>query len=288
MKKLNLFILLSLSLAVGIFLFSQGIIEDVAPGYSVGLPELDRERISLLLPESEGEAITPPPLQVEQEIEHSLLTAQGVIEWTNYHRVKNGLSPLRENIKLNESSRIKVSDMVENQYFSHTSPLGVGAGEVVSSVGYDYVIVGENLAVGDFSDDQGLVEGWMDSPGHRENILKENFQEIGVAVMRGEYKGRETWYAVQHFALPLSACPRPDQSLKEQIEQNKQEIEEIYQEINILREEIDAYQSEYGRGYNQKISEYNSLVSEYNSLIEETEDLIDSYNQQVNQFNSCI
>ena len=64
------------------------------------------------------------------------------------------------------------------------------------------------------------MTAWMNSPGHRANILNPHFQEIGVAVGKGMYEGHETWIAVQSFGMPLSACPASDANLKIKIDAN--------------------------------------------------------------------
>ena len=68
--------------------------------------------------------------------------------------------------------------------------------------------------MGNFKNDQDLVSAWLNSPGHRANILNTRFTEIGTAVLKGFYEGREVWMAVQEFGLPLSSCPNPDSKVK--------------------------------------------------------------------------
>jgi uncharacterized protein YkwD len=93
--------------------------------------------------------------------------------------------------------------MFENQYFAHESPTGEKVSDLAKKFGYDFLLIGENLAMGNFSSDEDLVLAWMESPGHRENILNEKYQEIGVAVKKGIFEGKEVWIAVQHFGLPF-------------------------------------------------------------------------------------
>jgi len=124
----------------------------------------------------------------------------------------------------------------------------------------------------------------MDSPGHRANILNSKFQEIGVAVVMGIFEGKSTWLAVQHFGLPLSACPQPSLTLKEQIQSNQSEINNLQAVLNNLSAELKSMR----RRDKDKVDEYNSLVSQYNALVRETKSLINQYNSQVSLFNSCI
>lgn len=233
----------------------------------------------------------PTPLKIIQDIVSggvSQLTQTGVIAQTNHERTTRGLLALSENQKLDAAAAAKVNDMFAKQYFEHVSPSGLGPGGLADRVGYTYVIVGENLALGNFADDQALLTAWMNSPGHRANILNARFEEIGVAVKQGMFEGREVWLAVQEFGRPLSSCPSIDPSLKQAIENSKAQIESLQTSMDSLRQEIDAMQPKWGDAYNQKVDEYNALIPAYNQLVEATKTLIDRYNTQVRLFNQCI
>jgi uncharacterized protein YkwD len=239
--------------------------------------------------QKEEKEISPPPLKViKEEKPEVILTQKGIIEWTNKQREKYGLAPLKENQILDKTAMAKVEDMFQNQYFAHESPTGEGVSDLAKKFCYDFLLIGENLAMGNFSSDEDLVLAWMESPGHRANILNEKYQEIGVAVKKGIFEGKEVWIAVQHFGLPSSFCPKPDFSLKEKIEENKEEIFEIQKELLILGSEIKVWKRWHREEISQKIDLYNELVSKYNKLVEETKNLIDQYNSQVNSFNQCL
>jgi len=240
------------------------------------------------LEEVQKEILAPPPLRGSVQTQKSFLTRSGVISETNNQRINNGLFVLRENESLNLASQKKLQDMFSNQYFAHVSPSGAGPSFWIESVGYEYVTVGENLALGNFSDDFDLVLAWMNSPGHRANILHERFQEIGVAVGRGVFEGRETWLAVQMFGLPLSVCPKPDESLKISIEANQVQIDQLFINLESKREELENTRPKRGSVYEQKVEEYNQLVVFYNDLIRQTKLLIERYNRQVKSFNACV
>lgn len=62
--------------------------------------------------------------------------------------------------------------------------------------------LGENIALGDFTSSQMMVNSWMKSPGHRTNILRNDFTETGIAVGKGVFNGREQWIGVQVFGRP--------------------------------------------------------------------------------------
>lgn len=232
----------------------------------------------------------PEPLKVIRDalVGSSKLTQTGVIVETNRERTARGIPALSENQKLDAAAEAKVIDMFAKQYFEHVSPSGVGVDTLADRVGYAYVTVGENLALGNFADDQALVTAWMNSPGHRANILNTHFSEIGVAVRKGMFEGREVWLAVQEFGRPLSSCPAIDPTLKQSIEESKTKIEALQTSLDNVRQEIDAMEPKRGDAYNQKVDEYNSLIPSYNQLVAATRTLIDQYNNQVRIFNSCI
>ena len=256
---------------------------------SLKLPQIKsgiNDFIALEFTDAGKQILTPPPLRASEEDANALLTMAGVIEWTNSQREQNGLLPLQENPRLNTSAAIKAEDMIQEQYFAHESPSGVKIADLAKDVGYDFILIGENLALGNFKNDQVLVRAWMDSPGHRANMLNPKYQEIGVAVARGVFEGKDTWFAVQHFGEPLSACPEPSSALKLLIQSNQNQLLTLQNELDSLKNEIGNTRPRQS-DYNQKISEYNVLVSRYNSLFEKTKDLIEQYNNQVKDFNAC-
>jgi uncharacterized protein YkwD len=216
------------------------------------------------------------------------LTISGVISETNKQRDQYGQLPLRTNSKLNLAAKAKVDDMFRQQYFEHESPDGKKPADIIKAAGYEYLIVGENLALGNYENDQLLVEAWMNSPGHRANILDPKFREIGVAVGKGMYQGKEIWLAVQEFGSPLSSCPNISMTLKEQIDKNKAEISLGEQELARMKAEMESSNSKNSPEYQRKVEQYNSKVNSVNKLIDETKELVNQYNQQVNDFNSCL
>lgn len=286
MRKISILILFLILISLAGFIFWNDIV-DVYSKFSLKLPKVGKEITNFLKEEAEKIIVAPPPLRSESENPQSFLTQQGVIKWTNSQREKNGLLPLVENTTLDKMAAAKADDIFQNQYFAHESPAGTGVGDLAKNFGYDFIIIGENLALGDYKDDEALVQAWMDSPGHRANILNNRYQEIGVAVKRGVYEGRTTWLAVQHFGLPLSVCPLPDAKIESQIEINQAKIDELQKTLAALQNEIMNMRPKRSELYNQKIEEYNNLVEQYNTLVELTKNLILNYNTQINQFNQC-
>jgi uncharacterized protein YkwD len=235
------------------------------------------------------ENFLPAPLRARVEAAQSHLTADGVVEWTNKQREQNGLTELRVNEKLNAAAEAKLRDMFAQQYFEHNSPQGVTPADLIKQFSYAYVVVGENLALGNFKDDQVLVQAWMDSPGHRANILHHRFQEIGVAVGQSVFEGRTVWLAVQEFGTPLSSCPSVSSGMKQQIEADKQRIDSLNNQATTLRSQIESGAYDYDQQLKrQKIEEYNNLVAELNSLAEQSKENIADYNSEVEKYNKCL
>ncbi|MEK7516851.1 MAG: CAP domain-containing protein [Patescibacteria group bacterium] len=282
MRKIRIFFIVTAlaALAAGI-VFRDGI-QDI---YS-RLAQV-KETADLLIAEIQKEVLAPPPLRAPKESRSAFLTHAGTVAETNARRRENGLSPLAENAKLNAAAAAKVQDMFEKQYFEHVSPTGKDAGDLATEAGYQYILVGENLALGNFENDRALVDAWMASPGHRENILNNRYQEIGVAVAKGMFEGKSTWLAVQEFGLPTSACLQPDAALRDRIDANNDQLDRWREELDARRAELDAMRPKRGEEYNWKLEEYNSLVAAYNALLEETKGFIAEYNAQVKASNAC-
>lgn len=234
--------------------------------------------------------VVPGPLRIEPvstPLPSVVLTAQGVFEYTNRARAENGgLGALTHNETLDRIAMTKLLDMFSKQYFEHISPTGVGPSDLAKAAGYAYVIVGENLALGNFANDTKLVDAWMASPGHRANILNPRYQEIGIAAGRGMYEGRETWLAVQSFGMPLSSCPAIDAQKKIQIETNNATIATMRIDLDVKKAQIDATPSNNPK-YNVYVGEFNAMVVPYNALIESSRILVEQYNSEVKAFNNC-
>ncbi|WP_077620687.1 CAP domain-containing protein [Bacillus sinesaloumensis] len=111
---------------------------------------------------------------------------QEVVTLTNNERAKYGLQPLKLDVKLSEVARLKSSDMKQNGYFSHTSPTYGSPFEMMKQFGVQYRAAGENIAMGQRSP-QEVVNAWMNSEGHRKNILSSTFTHIGVGHVEGNY-----------------------------------------------------------------------------------------------------
>jgi uncharacterized YkwD family protein len=102
-----------------------------------------------------------------------------VIELTNEQRTKNGLSALKASNPLSNVAQAKSNDMQQKNYFSHTSPTYGSPFDMMRDFGVNYSSAGENIAMGQQTPQQ-VVQAWMDSEGHRKNILNGTFTHIGV------------------------------------------------------------------------------------------------------------
>lgn len=127
--------------------------------------------------------------------------ASVLVDLTNEARAETELPNLQVNPVLAQAAAAKVNDMVQNDYFAHTSPTGVTPWYWFSDVGYKFAYAGENLAVG-FNESEQVNSGWLNSPTHRANILSANFTEVGIAVADGYRNGKPTTYVVQMFGKP--------------------------------------------------------------------------------------
>ncbi|MFZ5845618.1 MAG: CAP domain-containing protein [Patescibacteria group bacterium] len=128
---------------------------------------------------------------------------------TNAKRTAAGLPPLTLNSQLSAAAARKAADMFSKNYWAHNSPAGQTPWDFIVAAGYKYALAGENLAK-NFSDSRGVVEAWMNSSTHRDNILKSGYRDIGFAIVNGVLNGEETTLVVQMFgtpATPVAALP---------------------------------------------------------------------------------
>lgn len=114
----------------------------------------------------------------------SLINTTELKDLINYDRNLIGLAPLKVNKQLNNSATAKCTDMVVENYFGHNSPDGSPFYKIIEGSGLrQYTSLGENLAIGQ-SDAASVNLDWMNSEGHRDNILSQNYSDMGVAVCK--------------------------------------------------------------------------------------------------------
>ena len=156
----------------------------IAVRYQVGLSEIKAanptiKNYDLIYP---GQKINVPTVS-------SSVTAfeSEVVRLVNEIRAENGLKPLTQDWQLSRVARYKSQDMRDLGYFSHTSPTYGSPFNMMNSFGISYRTAGENIAKG-YSTPEAVVNGWMNSPGHRANILNSSYTHIGVGyVASGNY-----------------------------------------------------------------------------------------------------
>ncbi len=127
--------------------------------------------------------------QTEQSADNSAVSAfeKKVVELTNAERTQAGLEPLKLDVELSKVAGDKSLDMQQKNYFSHNSPTYGSPFDMMNQYGIDYRSAGENIAMGQTSP-QEVVQGWMNSEGHRKNIMNPSFTHIGVGyVEEGNY-----------------------------------------------------------------------------------------------------
>lgn len=156
----------------------------IAVKYQVGLSEIKAanpniKNYNLIYP---GQLINIPTAS-------SFVTAYEaeVVRLVNEIRRENGLKPLTQDWQLSRVARYKSQDMRDLGYFSHTSPTYGSPFEMMKSFGITYRTAGENIAKG-YASPEAVVNAWMNSPGHRANILNSTYTHIGVGyVASGNY-----------------------------------------------------------------------------------------------------
>jgi uncharacterized protein YkwD len=145
----------------------------------------------------------PVPYDVPYDIYQK---EQAVFNQVNYERVLRRLDALVMDERLREVARAHSQDMVLRDFFSHVNPDGDDPFDRIRSGGVSYNIAGENIAWNNYPDPAEVaVEGWMDSPGHRENILRSEFTCTGVGVASD---GEGGYYFTQVFIGVSKGVPR--------------------------------------------------------------------------------
>lgn len=134
-------------------------------------------------PEQDGTPETDAPTDAEQGGAASALETR-VAELVNEQRAAYGLPALTLSQTLCDGARLKSQDMLQNGYFSHESPTYGTPFAMMQSLGITYRAAGENIAMG-YSTAEAVMNAWMNSEGHRANILSESYTQIGVGYAGG-------------------------------------------------------------------------------------------------------
>lgn len=153
----------------------------IAVQYEVGLSEIKNANPQI----SNPDLIYPGQvLNIPTTSSSTLNFEKEVVRLVNEERVKNGLKELTYDWELSRVARYKSQDMKDNRYFSHTSPVYGSPFQMMKNFGIKYRTAGENIAKGQTSP-QAVVNAWLNSAGHRANILNSSFTHIGVGYVAG-------------------------------------------------------------------------------------------------------
>ena len=176
------------------------------------------------------------------------LTKTGLFELSNSARRQLGLNPLNENPVLDAAAYLKAKHMMQNGYFAHYSPEGITPWYWLEMSGYGYRMAGENLAIG-FVESEQVYSAWMDSSSHKKNILNPDFKEMGIAVLRDNFQGKETTLVVQFFGTQKIVIPEaPREEIVETPPVTTEEAERGEEEEVPPTEEIVEIAGEEGGG----------------------------------------
>lgn len=118
-----------------------------------------------------------------------------LIRLINKERKDDGLPPLSEQSQLTQAARQHSEDMACSQFFSHVSPTNGDVVRRVTLIGYDYSAIGENIAAG-YDSPESIIQAWMESTGHRANILNSTFTQIGVGFVMVEGSASYTYWTL--------------------------------------------------------------------------------------------
>lgn len=182
----------SVSFAQQIYTVQQGdSLWKIAVRYQVGISEIiaanpQFKNPNLIYP---GQKVNIPNFDAIKSIENQ------VVQLTNQQRAKYGLKPLTQDWELSRVARYKAMDMRDKNYFSHTSPTYGDPFTMMRNFGITYRSAAENIAAGQTTP-QEVVQAWMNSSGHRANILSTQSTFIGVGYAKG---GSQRYYWVQQF-----------------------------------------------------------------------------------------
>lgn len=197
MKKTIAAVILFLGLLIApITVKAENITYTVKPGdsmwkiavkHQVGLSEIissnpQIKNPALIYP---GQKLNIPSIKDVKALENE------VIRLVNVERSKKGLPALKANWQLSRCARYKSQDMIDKKYFAHQSPTYGSPYKMMESFGLKFSAAGENIAWGQKTP-QEVMNTWMNSPGHRSNILGTSYDEIGVGVAK-DAQGRIYW-----------------------------------------------------------------------------------------------
>ncbi len=224
------------------------------------------------------------------EINGESYTDLDILRAVNRERAKFNIAPLVLSLDLERSARQKVTDMVTHTYFAHERE-GVLFEDFIKEENYDYVIIGENLARGEFKSTERLVRAWLSSPTHRKNILDARYKETGIAILAGTYDDQSVYYIAEHFGTPRSICLQVLSSnatseltlLQQTWKEREAEVVSLKRTLTDLGE-AGTERTKLLQLYQQKMTDLASIQKTLFKKIEGEESLIQSYNNCIQSY----
>ncbi len=200
LKRLTVSVLILSLLLLPVQAFAQRGTHTVAQGdsmwkiavrYQIGVSELIAANPQISNPSQiyPGQKINIPSIDDVKALE------QKVIELVNQQRAYNGLPALKANWEVSRVARYKSQDMIDKHYFAHQSPTFGSPFNMMENFGIRFSAAGENIAYGQRTPEE-VMKSWMNSPGHRSNILNATYNQIGVGVAKSS---NGTFYWTQMF-----------------------------------------------------------------------------------------
>lgn len=180
-------------------LASNGIIAGYDDGTFRPNKEISRAEFAVIVARTIHPGFIPPVEDNNSQDDEFTKFEKEVLRLTNIERVSHGLEPLISDQKLSEIARLKSQDMLDFNYFDHYSPNYGSPFDMMKSFGINYRSAAENIGAG-YIDPESVVIGWMNSPGHRANILNPSHTHLGIGYAKG---GEYRHYWTQMFMRPL-------------------------------------------------------------------------------------
>ncbi len=132
-----------------------------------------------------------------------------IYELSNKARTTINANPLSNNLQLSSAAQAKAEDMVKKQYFQHVAPDGTTPWKYFADAGYSYQLAGENLAITNESA-EAVIQGWLDSPTHRDNLLNNEYSDMGIGIANyGTYQGHKNTIVVVAFYGKATGSQNP-------------------------------------------------------------------------------
>ena len=141
------------------------------------------------------------------------ISVDKLYQLTNEQRQKNNLPSLSINSALSLAAQRKAENMFQENYWSHYSPDGKTPWDFILGADYQYEYAGENLAK-NFLFSNGVVDAWMNSATHRDNLLKKEYTEVGYAIVNGILNGEQTTLVVQEFGKPITSVSQANEKVQ--------------------------------------------------------------------------